>query len=449
VKIVSRKHIPRGCRQNYIAGMHKNLENLYKSYREKFAQNPFDDETIEIGECLINEISEQRRKDWRDTIEELNLAQNSSKAWRLLKKLNGENKQRLAHTNVSTNEIAHQLIMNGKTKRVEKTSKRLKRTAEENNMFANLLKTSEIKTAIRELKNKKAAGVDELRTEQIKHFGAQTIKWITQLFNNCIRLKKIPKPWRQAHVIALLKPGKNPDEAKSYRPISLLCHMYKLFERVVMNRINTTIDANIIQEQAGFRAGKSCTSQVLNITQHIENGFERKMITGAVFIDLSAAYDTVNHGILRRKIYEMTKDPSLVCIIDMLLKDRRFYVSLNGNKSRWKTQRNGLPQGSVLAPMLFNVYTNDQPICNRTKHFIYADDLALTAQGLKFEIVENALKKTLEELTRYYYTNRLKPNPTKTQVCAFHLRNRDAKRKLMIKWNGVDLEHCDHPKSST
>lgn len=85
--------------------------------------------------------------------------------------------------------------------------------------------------------------------------------------------------------------------------------MYKLFERVIMNRINTTIDANIIQEQAGFRAGKSCTSQFLNITQHIENGFEEKMITGAVFIDLSAAYDTVNLGILRRKIYEMTKDP--------------------------------------------------------------------------------------------------------------------------------------------
>jgi len=90
--------------------------------------------------------------------------------------LNGENKQRLEHTNISANEIAHQLIMNGKTKRVEKTSKRLKRTAEENNMFASLLETSEIETAIRELKNKKAAGVDELRTEQIKHFGAQTIR---------------------------------------------------------------------------------------------------------------------------------------------------------------------------------------------------------------------------------------------------------------------------------
>jgi len=159
-----------------------------------------------------------------------------------------------------------------------------------------------------------------------------------------------------------------------------------------MNRINATIDANIIQGQASFRAGKSCISQVLNITQNMEYGFERKMITGAVFINLSAAYDTVNHGIPRRMIYKMTKDPSLVYIRDMLLKDKRFYVSLNGNKIKWKTQINGLPPGSiVLTPMLFHVYTNDQPICNRTKYFIYADDLDLTAQGLKLEIVENAL----------------------------------------------------------
>jgi len=212
--------------------------------------------------------------------------------------------------------------MNGKTKRVEKISKRLKRTDEEKNMFATPLETSETETAIQELKNKKTAGIDELRTEQIKHFGALTIRWITKLFDNYIRFKKIPKPWRQAHVIVLLKPGKNQDEVKRYHPISLLCHMYKLFERVIMNRINTIIDANIIQEQAGFKAGKSCINQVLNITQHIENGFEGKMITGAVFVYLSAAYATLNHGILRRKIYEMTKDPSLVC-----KKDRRSYVS--------------------------------------------------------------------------------------------------------------------------
>lgn len=71
-------------------------------------------------------------------------------------------------------------------------------------------------------------------------------------------------------------------------------------------------------------------------------------------------------------------------------------------------------QGSVLAPMLFNVYTNNQPICDRTKHFIYADDFELTARRTT---VVNSLAKTLEEMTRYYYISRLKPNPPKTQVC--------------------------------
>lgn len=101
-------------------------------------------ETIDIDECLIAKIAEQMRNDWNDTIEGLNLTQNSSKAQRLLKKLNGQNKYQLAHTNVSTNEIAHQLIMNGKTKRAEKTSKRLKRIDEKINMFAIHLETSEI-----------------------------------------------------------------------------------------------------------------------------------------------------------------------------------------------------------------------------------------------------------------------------------------------------------------
>jgi hypothetical protein len=141
-------------------------------------------------------------------------------------------------------------------------------------------------------------------------------------------MRRIPKKWRESQVIALLKPGKDPTEAKSYRPISLLYHLYKLFERLVMNRITNLVEDRIIHEQAGFRADKSCTSQVLNITQHIEDGFEKGEITGAVFVDLTAAYDTVNHAMLRKKIYEMTKDYCLTEIIGMLLKDRRFYVTL-------------------------------------------------------------------------------------------------------------------------
>lgn len=103
--------------------MNKNLKNLYESYKKKFAENSFDDETIDISECLSAKIAVQRRKDWRDTIKGLNVTQNSSKPWRLLKTLNGENKHQLAHTNVSANEIAHQLIMNDDQKNRENFKK--------------------------------------------------------------------------------------------------------------------------------------------------------------------------------------------------------------------------------------------------------------------------------------------------------------------------------------
>ena len=164
--------------------------------------------------------------------------------------------------------------------------------------------------------------------------------------------------------MALRKPGKDPSVANSFRPLSLLCHTYKLSERLILNRIAEHVDAKLIPEQAGFRPGKSCTSQLLNLTEHIEDGYEKRLTTGAVFVDLSAAYDTVNHRRLLSKVLEMTGDV-LTDLIRTLLESRRFFVVLNEKKSRWRRQRNGLPQGSVLAPMLFNIYTNDQPVRTR------------------------------------------------------------------------------------
>ena len=99
-------------------------------------------------------------------------------------------------------------------------------------------------------------------------------------------------------------------------------------------RISPLVDEKLKKDQAGFRPGRSCAGQLLNLTQHIEDGYERNMLTGAAFVDLSAAYDTVQHRLMIRKLMDMTGDIDLCQVIRGLLSNRRFFVQLNDKKSR-------------------------------------------------------------------------------------------------------------------
>ena len=150
------------------------------------------------------------------------------------------------------------------------------------------------------------------------------------------------------------------------------------------------------------------------------------MITGTAFVDLSAAYDTVNHRLLIQKLFNITQDSTQCRVIQNLLSNRRLYVELNNERSRWRLQKKGLPQGSVLSPTLFNIYTIDQPVHDGTMSFIYADNMCITTQFPTFSQVESTIEEALGELIEYYRNNILRANPDKTQVTVFHLRNREA-----------------------
>jgi len=221
-------------------------------------------------------------------------------------------------------------------------------------------------------------------------------------------------------VIAVEKPGKDPSLAANYHPISLLSVCYKLLERLALQCISPTVEG-LLRDQAGFWKGQSTCDQVAALTTFIENGFQQNLKTGAVFLDLIAAYGTVWHTGL---LYKLSKSMLywFTQLVSLLLREQRFRTHMGNDTSSWRPQRNALPQGSVLAPVLFNLYSVDLPV-TRGRKFIYADDIYLAIEGQYFSELEWSLSSDMARMSHCCRQWRLKPSASKTISSVFHLHN--------------------------
>lgn len=265
-----------------------------------------------------------------------------------------------------------------------------------------------------------------------------------KLFSKIIDSGKVPKPWLEAKVIAILKPGKPAQDPKSYRPISLLSTVYKLFERVLARRLTPVFEKHYPPEQAGFREGRSTCEQVVALNMHVGNGFQLGNKSGLVLLDLTAAYDTVWKRGLLFKVAKILKCKKTLQLLDNMLSNRKITVHMNGQISKQKILQNGLPQGSVLSPMLFNIYTADVPE-TMSRKFTYADDIAIVAQTKTFEEMESILNKDLDTLHRYFEKWHLQLNPKKTTALALHLNNQQASREINITLQGEKIPNETSP----
>ena len=197
------------------------------------------------------------------------------------------------------------------------------------------------------------------------------------------------------------KSKKPVEDPKSYRPISLLCVSYKIFERLIHARVEPIVDLLLSREQTRFRRGRSIVDQTVLLTQNIEDSFEAKKKAGATFVNLTAAYDTVWHRGLTCKLFRLLPDKHIVRMIIELVRNRSFTLTTGDSKqSRLRRLRNGLPQGSVLATLLFNIYTYDLPFMTSQK-YAYADDLGLLYAFRDWKAVEDTLGEDMTALLAY------------------------------------------------
>lgn len=436
--------VPRGYRKEYVPCWSSETTRL----AEKFKQ----DENPDTASDLIKSLNDNRKKRWEEVTGNLDFRHSSRKAWALLRRLGSATQQTPKIPRVTPDQVAAVILKNSKVSVDNSRKRNMRRDAtvaynaiNDDPDLSRPFTVEEVNTALKMTKPNKAAGEDGILPEFLLNLGTMARLWIAKFATYILNSSKIPPEWTKSKIIALLKPSRPAADPKNYRPISLLPAMYKLIERLILNRIQPEIEKCLPAEQAGFRMNRSCSEQVLALTTHIEVGFQKRLKTAAAFVDLTSAYDTVWHDGLRLKLCRAIRSRPVVQLITQMISNRTFNVSLGGKTSRQRRLQNGLPQGSVLAPALFNLYISDLPDTNSRK-FIYADDIAITAQDNCFTTIERTLSQDLQKLCDYFKLWKLKCNFSKTVTSCFHLDNHAARRVLNITAEGTPIEYTETPK---
>ena len=222
----------------------------------------------------------------------------------------------------------------------------------------------------------------------------------------------------------------------------MLCVPFKILERHIYARVEPIIDPLLPREQDGFWRGRSTAGQLTFLTQEIEDSFSAKKNACDVFVDLTSAYDTAWHHGLTCKLLRLLRDRHMVSLIMKLVCNRSFTFTNDAEKqSRLRRFKNGFPPGSVLASLLFNIYTSHLLVIVARK-IAYADDLAILHYATNWQPLERTLTQDLAILSSYFYKWTLKLSTTKTVSAAFHFYNKKARHELNIFVNGQALPFC-------
>ena len=283
----------------------------------------------------------------------------------------------------------------------------------------------DIKFVMQALNPRKAFGHDKIPNCALRILSdsSQFVSLCANLFNSCINLSYFPKIWKIAKIMPIPKGKTNFSSPDDYRPISLLSCLGKCFERIILMRLNDfEFDNNIIiKQQCGFRSNHSTVHQILRISEKISFGFNENKSTGMVLLDLRKAFDSVWHDGLIHKLTMYNYPIYLIKLLQSFLSNRSAFVVCQSAFSYLFDVTSGVPQGSLIAPHLFNLFINDVPIPSKGHLCLYADDTAFFVQypWKNLKSIKSELSKTASRLQNFFHDWKIKLNELKTEFIVF------------------------------
>lgn len=291
----------------------------------------------------------------------------------------------------------------------------------ENGNDLKLTNPTELKTIIRKLPNKKAAGRDGIDSKIIKNLSTKAVLQLMYIINAILRTSHFPELWKLAVIVPIPKPNKDCSNPINYRPISLLSSLSKITEKVILERINTFNTKNkiIIDEQFGFRGGHNTTMQVARIAHAITLNYNKSNVTSLALLDIEKAFDTVWIDGIIYKLIKYKFPHSLVKLLQNYLVGRKFTIKVNNSYSETRYPKAGVPQGSVLGPVIFSYFMNDIPKFKHTKLAIYADDTAIYSHSFNAQVATKQTQIHINLVCEFAEKWKIKLNNNKTEHIVF------------------------------
>lgn len=320
------------------------------------------------------------------------------------------------------------------------------------NFHFSLVDNNEILDALSSIKSD-AYGCDNISLMMIKLCTPVIIPYITHVINSCLEAGYFPLAWREA-IICPVPKVVSPSSIKDLRPISLLPVLSKIFEKIIYKQIHLFFSENFLipVHQSGFRSAHSTSTSLLNICDDVFRALDKKRATVLIALDFSKAFDTIDHDLMCAKLHFYGFDETSLSLFHCYLTQRSQRVKILNTLSEQGKVCSGVPQGSILGPLLFIIYTAD--ISNTIQHSniqAYADDTQILHHFELTNVAEASEKinKELESIFQFSKEHNLKLNPDKCSAMLFcSKQKRDIiKTQLNIKINDKDITFTDSLKN--